>query len=122
MDQTEASPEVVALAARLANEGMPICAIARSLKIPSSDIRMILHDALAEGFIVEYPQNDWPPGVKRNSFGPRLDNFIDDEDKLRSACCRLFGTTRQQSILLSILIKRPEVTKEQLHQAIERGR
>ena len=49
------------LAARLADEGVPICAIARALKIPSDDVRETLQDALGEGVIVEYPREDWPP-------------------------------------------------------------
>ncbi len=113
---------VIELAARLADEGLPIRAIARSLKVPSEDIRVMLHDAMAEGIIVEYPREDWPPGAKRNSFGPTLDNFVASENDLRLACARYFGVTHQQAIVLSVLLKRPEVTKEQLHQAIERDR
>ncbi len=124
MDQIEVvhPPLIVELASRLADEGLPLRAIARSLKVPSEDVRTMLHDALAEGTIVEYPREDWPPGAKRNSFGPVLDNFVVDENDLRSACSRFFGVTHQQSIVLSVLLKRPEATKEQLHQAIERDR
>lgn len=114
------SPAV--LAARLADEGLPVRAIARSLKIPSEDVRSMLHDALAEGTIVEFPRDDWPPGQKRNSFGPALDTFIASEEDMRAACSRYFGTTHQQAIVLTVLLKRPEATKEQLHQAIERAR
>ena len=40
----------------------------------------------------------------------------------RTPSGRYFGVTHQQSIVLSVLLKRPEATKEQLHQAIERER
>lgn len=115
-------PTMDEVVARLADEGLPICAIARSLKVPSQSIRDVLRSALEDGTIVEYPREDWPPGLKRNSFGVPLDNFVSNEDELRLACCRYFGTTHQQAIVLATLLKRPEATKEQLHAAVERAR
>ncbi len=120
--EINSSVPTIEVAVRLADEGLPICAIARSLKVPSESVREMLRDALADGVIVEYPREDWPPGLKRNSFGPALDNFVASEEDLRTACSRYFGTTHQQSIVLSVLLKRPEASKEQLHQAIERDR
>ncbi len=122
-DLFEHSPRsVIETAARLADEGLPIAAIARSLKVPAQDVRDILRDALGEGVIVELPREDWPPGTKRNSFGPALDNFVADDANLRLACCRVFGATHQQAIVLATLLKRPEATKDQLHAAVERDR
>lgn len=115
MDQ----PDIIA---RLADEGVPICAIARALKTPSGDVREVLHSAMFDGAIVEYPKEDWPPGQRRNNFTAITDGFVDTDDKIRNACSRYFGTTRQQSVVLGYLLKRSEATKEQLHQAIEATR
>ncbi len=108
--------------ARLADEGLPVCAIARALKMPSDEVRELLQDALSEGVIVEYPREDWPPGCKRNSRGPKFDSFVEDNDRLQLSCARYFGTTKQQSAILAMLLKRSEATKVQLHQVIERDR
>ncbi len=122
LDHHANADAVAVLAARLADEGLPIGAIARSLKIPTQDVRDLLREALEEGIIVELPREEWPPGLKRNSFGPPLDNFVSNDTMLRIACCRLFGATHQQAIVLATLLKRPEATKEQLHAAVERDR
>ena len=107
---------------RLADEGLPVCAIARSLKMPSDDVRETIRAAVAEGVLVEYPKEDWAPSSTRNTRAPRLPSILDDEIRLFVACSRYFGTTRQQAIVLGMLLKRSEVTKEQLHQHIERYR
>ena len=108
--------------ARLADEGLPVCAIARSMKLPSDSIREVLHEAIATGGIVEYPREDWPPGVPRNKRGQITEGLLNHEDRLRFACVRHFKTTKLQSAILAIMLKRTEVTKEQLHQVIEQNR
>jgi DNA-binding winged helix-turn-helix (wHTH) protein len=124
MDQGTPAPihSTIDLVARLADEGIPICAIARTLKLPSADVRDLLHQAMFDGAIVEYPKEDWPPGSRRNNFALITDGYVDTDDKLRMACARYFHTTKQQSIVLAYLLKRAEATKEQLHQAIESSR
>jgi hypothetical protein len=53
------------LAIRLADEGVPIAAIARTLILPFEDIEAIITDALKEGDIAVMPQPDWPHGKIR---------------------------------------------------------
>src|SRR5258708_535151 len=108
--------------ARLADEGLPVCAIARSLMLPSDSIRNVLHDALATGSILEYPREDWPPGTRRNQRGLAPDSVLNHDDTMRFACVRHFKTTKLQSAILAVMLKRSEVTKEQLHQVIEQNR
>jgi hypothetical protein len=124
MDQASPAPLYLTkdLVARLADEGIPVCVIARTLKLPSADVRELLHQAMFDGVIVEYPREDWPPGARRNNFALLTDGYVDTDEKLRQACSRYFHTTRQQSIVLAYLLKRAEATKEQLHQAIESSR
>ncbi len=120
--QDDATYSSILIATRFADEGVPICAIARALKIPSDDIREVLRDALDEGIIVEYPREDWPPSTSRGQRAQQLTGLAGDEAKLLLACGRYFGTTKQQSAVLSVLLRRSEATKEQLHHVIEQSR
>lgn len=110
------------LACRLADEGLPVCAIARSLRTASDTIRDILKVALEDGVIFEYPREDWPPNTPRSRRSSMLAGILGDDERLRLACGRYFGTTKQQSLVLATLLKRSEVTKVQFHQVIEQHR
>lgn len=110
------------IAIRLADEGIPVRAIARATKIPSSDIYDVLRDALARGEIVELPKDDWPPGTRRAARSVLSGTPLDDDTALAFACARFFKTTRLEAAILAVLIKRTEVTKQQLHLVIEQNR
>lgn len=123
--ETSPQPILVApsdVAVRLADEGIPVYAIARSLKIPADLVREYIRAALDEGIIVDHPREDWPPGSKRGSRCPDIESFFGNDEGLYRTCSKYFKTTRQQSLVLGLLLRRPEVTKEQLHLAIERDR
>jgi hypothetical protein len=49
------------IAIRLADEGVPLRAIARACRIPSSELRAQLEAAHKDGRIVDLPKEDWPP-------------------------------------------------------------
>jgi hypothetical protein len=55
-----------AIAVALADEGVPIRAIACATKIPSADLRERLGDAKDIGDLVELPCDEWPPGYPRD--------------------------------------------------------
>lgn len=110
------------IVARLADEGIPVYAITRCLKISSDLVREHIRAALDDGVIVDHPREDWPPGSKRGSRSPDIESFFGNDEGLYRTCSKYFKTTRQQSLVLGLLLRRPEVTKEQLHQAIERDR
>ena len=49
------------LAIRLADEGVPLRAIARATAIPSEQLRDELYSAKINGLLIELPSEDWPP-------------------------------------------------------------
>lgn len=109
-------------AIRLADEGIPVRAIARSLKTPSDEIYDILKDAILSGQLIELPVDDWPPGSKRNKRAGLQGTPLEDEESFNFACARVFKVTRLEISVLSILLKRAQATKDQLHHAIKQTR
>jgi hypothetical protein len=105
----------------LADEGVPVLAIARATHTPSSEVYELLRDALDEGNLIELPQSDWPPGSLRRSRQPSEQNILNmDDDVLQLACGQIFGLTRQQAaVFVAIIRKAPEVSKKHVHSAIE---
>lgn len=112
--------ETIAIA--LADEGVPVAAIARATKIPSGDIYEILRDAVGRGVIVEFPKSDWPPGAPRASRAPTLPPALRDDEQLRIAAMQAFRMTKLQGAVFCTILKRNTVTKQQLHQVIEQNR
>jgi hypothetical protein len=114
--------DVEPVVVRLADEGIPIRAIARACKIPSDEVYVILNAAVVRGTIIELPKDDWPPGSIRTRRAPQQHHVLDDDEKLKFLCSVVFKTTRLQSSIFAVLLKRSEVTKDQLHQVIEQLR
>lgn len=111
-----------AVAIRMADEGIPVRAIARAIKVCSSDVYEILRDALASGQIVEIPKDDWPPGSARSSRTAFNGTPLENDEALKFACARIFKATRLEAAILAVMLKRTEVTKQQLHIVIEQNR
>jgi hypothetical protein len=113
-------PEIVPLAERFADEGVPIRAMARAFKQTTDAVREAVAEAIYHGRIVQMPKDDWPVGQSRDDRTPSFmrQNRMDDENLLFS-CQRLFKMTRLQASLLTALINRNEVSKDTLHQIIE---
>jgi DNA-binding response OmpR family regulator len=108
---------------QLADEGVPVRAIARSTHTPSDEVYEVLKDALVEGKLIELPQNDWPPGSLRRSrrqADQSILNFTDEQ--LSIACHEFFKMTRLQAAVFVAILRRPEITKDQVHTAIEATR
>lgn len=110
------------IAIRLADEGIPVRAIARSVRLASADIYEVLRDALAAGSIVEMPRDDWPVGTRRSARTAFNGTPLENDDALKMACVRFFKVTRLEAAILSVLLKRSEVTKTQLHLVVEQNR
>jgi hypothetical protein len=119
--ETELRYDLVPIAIRLADEGVPLYAIGRSFKVSSELIREALYVAKEEGRIIDMPREDWPPNSLRANRDPMQSKKMDDEDIVFN-CVRLFKVTRQQASLLSVLIRRNEVSKDMMHQIIEKCR
>lgn len=115
-------PQPVLSAVRMADEGIPIRAIARAMHLPPDDIYSLLRTAIEQGFLVELPKDDWPQGSTRNGRRPVMNPPFDDDNELRLACARYFKASRLEAGFLSLLLRRNEVTREQLHHVIETNR
>ena len=115
-------PALEATAIRMADEGIPVRAIARTTRLPSDDVYEVLNNAVMRGVIVEIPKDDWPTGSSRISRNPCLGTALEEEEELKLACSRCFKATPLEASVLAILLKRTVVTKAQLHQVIELGR
>jgi len=111
-----------ARAVRLADEGIPVRAIARGLKVPSDTLYDALREALEEGRICELPRDDWPPGSARSQRAIYAGTILENEDQLQMICARVFKTTKQQSAVVAVLIKRREITKAQVHIILQENR
>lgn len=116
------SEDTTQIAVRLADEGVPVRAIARSLKVPGEDIYTILKEALDSGFLVELPKDDWPPGSKRSNRNALAGTPLDNDENLKFATIRLLKATRLEAIIFAMLLKRHEATKAQLHTVVEQNR
>lgn len=116
-------PEIVPLAERFADEGVPVRAMARAFKQTADAVRETVAAAIYNGRIVQMPKDDWPVGQSRDDRTPTFmrQNRMDDENLIFS-CKRLFKVTRLQASLLAVLINRNEVSKDTMHQIIESRR
>lgn len=110
------------IAVRLADEEVPVRAIARSLMLPSEQVREVLNEAVAAGKIIRVPREDWHPHP-RGQLSPAAAPAVKmQDDELTANCQRLFDLTKLQAAFMSVLIRRNEVTKGVLHQVVEQNR
>lgn len=107
------------VAIRMADEGIPVLAIARATAIPSGDIYVALRNAIQEGHIVEMPNDDWPPGSRRIDRCISKGTPLEKEEELKTALTRFFRTSPLEAAMFTLLLRRDEVTKVQLHSVIE---
>lgn len=109
------------IAARLAHEGVPISAIARSFNRPSIEIRACLEYQVEVGNITELPAPDWPPTGRRAN---RLPTFMRSGSEMIQllSCQRALGLTPLEAAFMMVLMKRDEADKDTLHYVIETQR
>lgn len=110
------------VAIQMADEGIPVLAIARSTNIPSSDLYDLFRDAKLDGRLVDIPPNDWPPGQSRATRIISITSPLHNEDNMRIACVRQFKTSRLEASMLMQLLRREHATKQQLHAVVEANR
>lgn len=117
------SPALAPIAERLADEGVPVRAIARALKHPAEGIRAAIADGIYKGRILLMPKDDWPVGQSREDRHPSYTRATRMTDEtLINGCIRLFKVTKLQAALLASLLVRNEVNKDTMHQIIESRR
>jgi hypothetical protein len=107
----------------LADEGVPVCAIARATHTPSEEIYELLEYAIEDGRLVELPRSDWPPGsLRRSRKQPGQSTLNLDDSTLGLALAAVFKMTRLQVSVFLALLRRPQISKDQVHAAIENTR
>ena len=121
LDLVPLPPDYGQIAARLANEGIPVNVIARGLEVPAADVRVSLDDALASGRITEMPAADWPPTARRADHLPPHIAAARDAD-LVTSFMRAFKLPKLLASFLLVLVKREEADKTTLHRVIETQR
>jgi DNA-binding response OmpR family regulator len=107
----------------LADEGVPVRAIARSIKTPGEDVYELLRGAVEAGRLFELPKDDWPPGTKRSDRVQSENTILSrNDDQLRMGASSKFKLSRLQATVFVALLRRPELSKDHIHNAIEAAR
>ena len=61
-------------------------------RIPSSDLREQLHEALSDGRLLELPTDDWPPGCPRDQRALQISRMVrENREALHLVAMQLFG-------------------------------
>lgn len=98
---------------RLADEGVPLRAIARAVEVPSEDLRVQLHEACNDGRLVELPRDDWPPGFPRDERALQLSRLTStNRHGVQHAVAALFKLTASETKLLLALVQADMVYHE----------
>ncbi len=114
-------PLLADIATRLADEGVPIRAIARSLQVHPTPVRDALNNSIFEGRICEMPRDDWPPGVRRSEHLPVNRRKLSDQE-ITSLLRQTFSFTRTEAAMFLPLLTKPGAhTKEALHHMAYNG-
>jgi DNA-binding response OmpR family regulator len=105
----------ITIAIRLADEGVPVRAIARAIKVSSEILREKLSQALTDGRLLDLPRDDWPPGFPRDQRALQLSRLvIEDRDQLLVAMQQVFRLTPTEINLLLVLMQHPLLLKERV--------
>lgn len=107
------------LITKLADEGVPVRAIARAVELPSEEIRRVLNAAAEVGEIVEKPQDDWPADSGRMSRRPAYTPPHAHADYVKFQSMRVFKLTPAEARIFAVLLRNLHASKEVLHNAHE---
>jgi DNA-binding winged helix-turn-helix (wHTH) protein len=103
------------LAVRLANEGVPVRAIARAIQLPSAEIRGQLESARALGYLIDIPCEDWPAGYPREQRLLQLARLASrNKPALETAVRGIFKLSPKEAEILVLLLSRTEVERSRL--------
>lgn len=100
---------------RLADEGVPVRPIVRSLLMEYQQVRDVINDAHERGLITVIPRDEWPQGTRRDERLPDTVPLEVEDDHLNMLTIRRFGLTASEARMFTALLRRPEMTKAQLH-------
>ena len=106
---------VETIAIRLADEGVPLRAIARATGTPSDTLRDKLHEARDDGRLLELPREDWPPGSPRDQRALQLSRRVtQDPAQVHLAIRHVFHLTATEVTLLMLLIQSADVHRDRI--------
>jgi hypothetical protein len=109
------SPDAPAIAVRLADEGVPLRAIARATGTPSTKVYATLIEAKQDGRLLELPRDDWPPGCPRDQRALQLSRLVtENKPMLLLAVQGLFGITRTQARIVLLMVQHELVPRERV--------
>jgi DNA-binding response OmpR family regulator len=101
------------MAVRLADEGVPLRAIARATKIPSDDLRQTLHEAKLEGRLLELPHDDWPPGFPRDQRALQISRLmVENREVLLLSIQNTFRLTPTEARIFLLLLQNEALCRE----------
>jgi DNA-binding response OmpR family regulator len=107
--------DTLEVAVRLADEGVPLRAIARATCTPSEHLREQLHEARSDGRLLDLPKEDWPPGFPRDQRALELSRVVDaDREGAKLAIQRVFKLTVTEASLLVMLLQNANISRERL--------
>jgi DNA-binding response OmpR family regulator len=99
-----------AIAVRLADEGVPLRAIARATAIPSPQLYDTLVRAKMDGSLLTLPRDDWPPGCPRDQRSLQLSRLAADQhDTLIFAIKDIFKLTPTGARIFLLLVQHEHV-------------
>ena len=109
------------IAIALADEGVPLAAIARAIRVSSSDLREQLHEAQSDGRLLELPSDDWPVGCPRDQRALQISRMVrENREALHLVAVQLFGLTPSGARVLVKLLETERTSREALHIALSR--
>ncbi len=107
---------------RLADEGVPIAALARAFKMPFREADDAVRSAKERGEIAYLPSRDWPHGqvryVPSNGGGAPAGFSLISLDEAREAVPYCLRLSRSQVEILAALMSRDLATKNWLHNVL----
>ena len=111
---------------RAADEGVPIGALVRifSQTHASAEIRRLLCAAVSSGRLLEVPTEDWPLGVARSQRAPCVAKHMigEDDGPLVIRMAQRLKTTKLESRIMLVVLRRGHATRTQLHETVEFNR
>jgi hypothetical protein len=94
------------IAIRLADEGVPLRAIARATDISSTRLYETLVEAKLSGRLLSLPRDDWPPGCPRDQRALQLSRLAaEHHDTLLLTIKRVFALPACAARLLMLLLQ-----------------
>jgi DNA-binding response OmpR family regulator len=101
------------IAIRLANEGVPVQAIARATGWSYADVHAQLQTAQSDGSLVAIPCADWPAGYTREQKLLHLSHSVlNNKADLEKAIHRVFHIPPRLAQILLLLLQHPEVHRD----------